>query len=219
MTPALIDRVQDRRGKTLYRNDPRECTQCRAPWRQGLPEPVLPDLREQRIDPATAYQIVSMLEGVVQRGTGTSVSAVGKPLAGKTGTTNESRDTWFMGFSPDLVAGVFIGFDTPRTMGKKETGASVAAPVFRDFMAAALKDSPATPFRIPPGIRLMRVNAETGLPANPGDRKVILEAFRPGTEPKDRAQPVLGTDSPGGVSAGPEKTGAEPVAGGTGGLY
>lgn len=219
VTPALIDRVQDRRGKTLYRNDPRECTECRAPWRQGLPEPELPDLREQRIDPATAYQIVSMLEGVVQRGTGTSVSAVGKPLAGKTGTTNESRDTWFMGFSPDLVAGVFIGFDTPRTMGKKETGASVAAPVFRDFMAAALKDSSATPFRIPPGIRLMRVNAETGLPANPGDRKVILEAFRPGTEPKDRAQPVLGTEGSGGVSAEPEKTSAEPVAGGTGGLY
>ncbi len=217
--PALIDRVQDRRGKTLYRNDPRECAGCRDAWQEGLPEPVLPDLREQRIDPATAYQVVSLLEGVVLRGTGRIVSSVGKPLAGKTGTTNESRDTWFMGFSPDLVAGVFIGFDVPRTMGKKETGASVSAPVFRDFMAAALADSPATPFRIPPGIRLARVNAETGLPANPGDSKVILEAFRPGTEPKNRVQPVLGTDAPDSTRTGPEATGAEPVAGGTGGLY
>ncbi|MDO9460316.1 MAG: penicillin-binding protein 1A [Alphaproteobacteria bacterium] len=219
VTPALIDRVQDRRGKTLYRNDPRECAGCRDPWREGLPEPVLPDLREQRVDPATAYQIVSMLEGVVLRGTGRRVASVGKPLAGKTGTTNDSRDTWFIGFSPDLVAGVFIGFDVPRSMGKKETGSSVSAPVFRDFMAEALADSPATPFRIPPGIRLVRVNAETGLPANPGDRKVILEAFLPGTEPKNRVQPVLGTDLPGGMETGPETIGGEPVAGGTGGLY
>ncbi len=217
--PALIDRVQDRRGKTLYRNDPRECPECREPWRQGLQQPALPDLREQRVDPATAYQIVSMLEGVVQRGTGQIISSVGKPLAGKTGTTNESRDTWFMGFSPDLVAGVFVGFDVPRTMGKRETGASVAAPIFRDFMAEALKDAPATPFRIPSGIRLVRINAETGLPANPGDRKIILEAFRPGSEPKNREQPVLGT---GGLPAPGETSGeapSEPVAGGTGGLY
>ena len=217
--PTLIDRVQDRRGKTLYRNDPRECAGCREPWSEGLPEPVLPDLREQRIDPALAYQMVSLLEGVVQRGTGKSVAAAGKPLAGKTGTTNESRDTWFMGFSPDLAAGVFIGFDVPRTMGKKETGATVSAPVFRDFMSAALADSPATPFRIPPGIRLVRVDAETGLPARPGDRNVILEAFRPGTEPDDRVQPVLGVDSPESTLAAPEKKEAEPVAGGTGGLY
>ncbi|MEQ1889516.1 MAG: penicillin-binding protein 1A [Alphaproteobacteria bacterium] len=217
--PALIDRVQDRRGKTLYRNDHRECAGCRDPWREGLLEPALPDLREQRIDPATAYQIVSMLEGVVQRGTGQSVASVGKPIAGKTGTTNESRDTWFMGFTPDLVAGVFIGFDIPRTLGKKETGASVSAPVFREFMTRALADSPATPFRIPAGIRLVRVNTETGLPANPGDRKVILEAFRPGTEPKNRVRSVLGTGGPGSVEETPGDNSTEPVAEGTGGLY
>lgn len=217
--PALIDRVQDRRGKTLYRNDNRECPECRVAWREGLQYPTLPDLREQRIDPATAYQIVSMLEGVVQRGTGQSVASIGKPIAGKTGTTNESRDTWFLGFTPDLVAGVFIGFDTPRTMGKKETGASVSAPVFREFMAEALADAPSTPFRIPAGIRLVRVNAETGLPANPGDRNVILEAFRPGTEPKDRERSVLGAGAPGSVEEIPGGLGAEPVAEGTGGLY
>ena len=217
--PALIDRVQDRRGKTLYRNDHRECAGCRDPWREGLQEPALPDLREQRIDPATAYQIVSMLEGVVQRGTGQSVASVGKPIAGKTGTTNESRDTWFMGFTPDLVAGVFIGFDIPRTLGKKETGASVSAPVFREFMTQALADSPATPFRIPSGIRLVRVNTETGLPASPGDRKVILEAFRPGTEPKNRVRPVLGAGGAGSVEETPGDSSTEPVAEGTGGLY
>jgi len=217
--PALIDRVQDRRGKTLYRNDHRECALCRDTWREGLQQPVIPDLREQRINPATAYQIVSMLEGVVQRGTGQSVASIGKPIAGKTGTTNESRDTWFMGFSPDLVTGVFVGFDTPRTMGKKETGASVSAPIFRDFMTQALKDAPSTPFRIPAGIRLVRVNPETGLPANPGDRNVILEAFRPGTEPKNRDRSVLGVDAPGGAGQITGDGGTEPVAEGTGGLY
>ncbi len=219
VTPALIDRVQDRRGKTLYRNDPRECLECRTAWREGMPEPVLPDLREQRIDPATAYQIVSMLEGVVQRGTGQSVASIARPIAGKTGTTNESRDTWFMGFTPDLVTGVFVGFDTPRTMGKKETGASVSAPIFRDFMTEAIKDAPSTPFRIPAGIRLVRVNAETGLPANPGDRKVILEAFRPGTEPVNRERSVLGEEAPGGAEQIPGDGVTEPVAEGTGGLY
>ena len=215
--PSFIDRVQDRRGKTLFRYDARECAPCREAWRPGLPAPELPDIREQRIDPVTAYQLVSMLEGVVQRGTGTIVSQAGKPLAGKTGTTNESRDTWFIGFSPDLVAGVFIGFDEPRTMGKKETGASVSAPVFRDFMVAALADAPATPFRIPPGLRLVRVNAETGQPARPGDRRIIFEAYRPGTEPTDGTQPVLDTGTPG---TAPGMGGIrEPVAEGTGGLY
>jgi len=219
VAPALIDRVQDRRGKTLYRNDQRECAGCRDAWREGLHQPELPDLREQRIDPATAYQIVSMLEGVIQRGTGRSVASINRPIAGKTGTTNESRDTWFMGFSPDLVAGVFIGFDTPRTMGKKETGATVSAPVFREFMTEALAEAPSLPFRIPAGIRLVRVNAETGLPAMPGDRKVILEAFRPGTEPKSRARSVLGTDTPGSVEETPGAINTEPVGEGSGGLY
>lgn len=209
--PSLIDRVQDRRGKSLYRKDTRPCESCAANWYPGQTEPVMIDTREQRIDPAIAYQIVSILEGVVQRGTGVVVSQAGKPLAGKTGTTNDSRDTWFIGFSPDLVVGVFAGFDTPRTLGKKETGASIAAPVFRDFMIQALADIPATPFRIPPGVRLVRVNAQTGMPARPGERGVIFEAFRPGTEP-DGARQILGE---------PETAGgaAEPVAGGTGGLY
>jgi penicillin-binding protein 1A len=120
---------------------------------------------------------------VIQRGTGRSVSVIGKPLAGKTGTTNDSNDTWFMGFSPDLVAGVFVGFDQPHTLGRRETGASVAAPAFRDFMQAALADQPATPFRIPPGIEMVRINPTTGALARPDEKNAIYEAYKPGTEP------------------------------------
>ncbi len=183
ITPTLIDRVQDRNGVTIYRADARTCEHCQeGDWRnQAPPEP--PDTREQIIDPRSDYQIVSVLQGVVDRGTAHIVAAVGKPLAGKTGTTNDSNDTWFVGFSPDLVAGVFVGFDQPSSLGAHETGASVAAPIFRDFMAVALKDKPAIPFRIPPGIELVRVNAKTGQLAEPGDSPVIYEAFKPGTEP------------------------------------
>ena len=125
-------------------------------------EPKLVDNREQVLDPLTAYQITSMLEGVVQRGTAQVVKAVGKPLAGKTGTTNDAKDVWFVGFSPDLAVGVFLGYDKPQSLGNAATAGQYAAPVFRDFMQMALKDKPATPFRVPPGIKLIRVNASTG---------------------------------------------------------
>ena len=129
-----------------------------------------------------------MLEGVIERGTGRRIREIGKPLAGKTGTTNGSLDTWFLGFSPDLAVGVFAGFDTPRSLGKREQGASVAAPIFRAFMADALSDQPAIPFRIPPNIRLVRVNSTSGQPARPGDRRVILEAFKSGTVPQGKQE-------------------------------
>ena len=183
ITPTLVDRVQDRRGRTIFKHDARACADCNAVSWHGQREPRLPDTREQVLSPVTAYQMVSMLRGVIQRGTVRRIRSVGKPLGGKTGTTNDAIDTWFIGFSPDLAVGVYAGFDTPRTLGRHEQGASVAAPVFRDFMAEALADKPAIPFRIPPGVRLVRVDARSGLPARPGDTSVILEAFRPGTEP------------------------------------
>src|SRR5215470_10142922 len=162
----------------------------------GEAPPEIPDTRQQVLDPLTAYQMVSILEGVVQRGTGTAVKAVGKPLAGKTGTTNEGRDVWFMGFSPDLVAGVYLGFDQPRSLGDKATGGKYSAPVFRDFMMEALKDKPATPFRVPPGIRLVRVNYKTGQRVQPGDTgRVIWEAFRPGTEPNGMPMQIVEGDN------------------------
>jgi penicillin-binding protein 1A len=192
ISPSLIDRIQDRNGRTILRHDKRPCEGCAVEDIATAVPPAFPDTRAQVADPLGAYQVVSMLHGVVRRGTGVRIRAVGKPLAGKTGTTNNSVDTWFIGFSPDLALGVFVGFDKPKPLGNRETGSSVAAPIFRDFMAAALKDKPATPFRIPPGIRLVRVNATTGRLAQPGDRRVILEAFRPGTEPTGTGSVVRG---------------------------
>jgi penicillin-binding protein 1A len=193
VTPIMFDRVQDRSGKTVYRADQRACDGCNAPFAAGAPAPVIADTREQLIDPITAYQMTSILEGVVQRGTGTVVQSVGKPLAGKTGTTNDYKDAWFVGFSPDLVAGVWIGFDQPKTLGDGETGGALAAPVFRDFMTVALADTPATPFRIPPGVRLVKIDQKTGLLPGPATTSTILEAFKPGTEPaRDTEQsPVI----------------------------
>ena len=160
--PTLLDRIQDRHGKTILRHDMRSCAGCANVAWEGQAPPTLPEVRAQIADPLSAYQVVSMLEGVVQRGTGTIVRSVGKPIAGKTGTTNDSFDAWFVGFTPDLVAGVWVGFDQPRTLGPTEQGATAAAPIFRDFMADALEGKPAMPFRIPQGIRLVRINEETG---------------------------------------------------------
>jgi penicillin-binding protein 1A len=185
VVPSLIDRVQDRNGKTVFRHDQRICVGCAVTFWTNQPPPEIPDTREYVTDPLSAYQMVSMLQGVVERGTGAIVSSVGKPLAGKTGTSNDFRDAWFMGFSPDFVVGVFTGFDDPLTLGKKETGSAVAAPIFRDFMKEALADKPATPFRIPPGIRLVNVDHKTGRPAQAGAKDTILEAFKPDQLPGD----------------------------------
>ena len=204
ITPTLIDRVQDRNGTTIYRHDLRDCPGCWPDEWHNQPPPELPDEREQLVDPRSAYQIVSMLQGVVQRGTGWRIKSLGRPLAGKTGTTNDSMDTWFIGFSPDLAVGVFVGFDEPKPLGHGETGSSVSAPIFKSFMAAALKNEPAIPFRIPPGLRLVRINSETGQLARAGDKHVILEAFKPGTVPNGEQSvidggynPATGTDQSG----------------------
>jgi penicillin-binding protein 1A len=194
VTPSFIDRVQDNQGWTAYRHDDRACNGCVAASYTGQQPPEIPDTRPQVLDPINAYQMVSMMEGVVQRGTGTAVRAVGKPLAGKTGTTNDGRDVWFIGFSPDLAAGVYLGFDTPRSLGKQATGGLLSAPVFRDFMMEALKDKPATPFRVPAGVRLVRVDYKTGERATGNDEgPVILEAFKPGTEPNGEQQVIEGS--------------------------
>lgn len=184
ITPTFIDRIQDRYGKTIFSYDKRPCMNCGDLIRwDGQYAPQIPDTRNHIADEKTVYQIVSILEGVVQRGTARKIKELGRPLAGKTGTTNESKDTWFMGFSPNLVVGVFVGFDDPKSMGKRETGSSVAAPIFKAFMKEALADTPPVPFRVPPGIRNVRVSAETGRAARAGDSRVIWEAFVTGTEP------------------------------------
>ena len=216
ISASLVDRIQDRTGKTIWRHDGRNCDTCNvAQWR-GQSEPLLTDPREQIIDPRTAYQIVSLLQGVVQRGTGRSILAVGKPLAGKTGTSNDAKDLWFVGFSPDLACGVYVGFDNPRTLGKYEQGAITAAPIFRDFMMGALADQPPTPFRVAPGIELVSTDAVTGQPAGPNDPNAIMEAFKSGTAPGEANAPA--STIIGQAAAGPGSTPSD-VGEGTGGLY
>ncbi len=184
ITPTLLDRVQNNKGVTIYKHDKRVCPECQVDeWVEGLKPPVLPDEREQILDPVTAYQMTSLLEGVVQRGTGRQMLRLERPLAGKTGTTNDFKDAWFMGFSPDLVTGVYVGFDTPRTLGG-ETGAKAAGPIWRFFMGDALKGRPKVSFRIPEGVLLAPVDATTGEPSFIGAPNFIYEAFKPGTEPK-----------------------------------
>ncbi|MEJ2122005.1 MAG: penicillin-binding protein 1A [Alphaproteobacteria bacterium] len=181
--PTFIDRIQDRYGKTISKHDRRPCPDCRAADYSGGDMPVIKDIREQIADERSVFQIVSMLQGVVERGTGGYVRAVGKPIAGKTGTTNDFLDAWFVGFTPDLAMGVWVGFDTPVTLGYGESGGRAASTIFRDFMIEALKDKPATSFRVPRGLTMVRVNAKTGQPAQAGDKAVILEAFKPGSQP------------------------------------
>lgn len=205
IAPSIIDRVQNRDGQTIWRVDNRPCEECAGlTWFRDMPTPELLDPREQVQDPRTAYQMVSMLEGVVERGTGVRMKNVGFPLAGKTGTTNESRDAWFVGFTPDLVAAVYVGYDDPRPLGSHETGASVAIPIFQAFMTETMKDKPAIPFRVPPGLRMVRADANTGALALPSDKNAIWESFIPGTEPQEGApRPVLDGSEPGAYANGP----------------
>ena len=189
--PTLIDRIQDRYGRTIFKHDQRECRGCDAPggWK-NQPEPQLVDRREQVLDSLTAYQITSMLEGVVQGGTATILREVGKPIAGKTGTTSDGKDVWFVGFSPDLVVGLYLGYDKPRTLGRAAQGGRIAAPIAKDFMKLALADKPPTPFKVPPGIRLVRIDAKSGMRPAPGDGgRTVLEAFKPGTAPPENYFP------------------------------
>ncbi|WP_420132933.1 penicillin-binding protein 1A [Rhodopseudomonas sp.] len=219
--PTLIDRIQDRYGHTIFKHDQRECRGCDAPdgWK-NQPEPQLVDRREQVLDPMTAYQITSMMEGVVQAGTATVLREVGKPIAGKTGTTNDEKDAWFIGFSPDLVVGIYFGYDKPRNLGRGATGGHLAAPVAKDFFKLALADKPAVPFRVPAGIKLIRVDAKTGMRAGPGDGgRTILEAFKPGTAPPDNYSVIGVADADGRQQqmAPPDDRGF--MRPGTGGLY
>ncbi len=212
--PTLIDRIQDRWGHTIYRHDERQCLGCDAPKFDPTSEPKLVDNREQVIDALTAYQMTSIMEGVIQRGTGVSIKEVGKHLAGKTGTTNDAKDLWFVGYSPDLTVGVYLGYDHPRSLGNSAQAATYAAPIFRDFMKMALADKPDTPFRVPPGIKLISVDVHSGMRSSGAGS--ILEAFKPGTAPPD-SYGGGGGGGGGGVAKAPA-TDAQ-VGPGTGGLY
>ncbi len=184
ITPTLIDRIQDRMGKTIYKHDARACLECSDIfWTGSRAIPAIPDQREQIADPLSVYQVVHIMEGVIERGTGVRLRELGVPMAGKTGTTNDSIDTWFMGFTPDLVVGTFVGFDEPKSLGDRETGSGTALPIFKAFMEEALKGKAVRPFPVPPGIQFVRIDHDTGRLAQPGDSNVILEAFKSGKAP------------------------------------
>jgi penicillin-binding protein 1A len=219
VTPTLIDRIQDRYGKTIYRHDDRECRGCDAKRWDNQAEPTLVNRHDEIVlDPMTAYQITELMEGVVQRGTGTALREVGKPIAGKTGTTNDEKDAWFMSFTTNLAVGVYMGYDKPKHLGRGATGGHLAAPIARDFYKVALADKPGIPFPPPTGIKLIRVDPKTGLRAGPG-QPAILEAFKPGTGPPDAATGLIGmgTDNQQGYVT-PDADRAV-RSGGTGGLY
>lgn len=203
--PSFIDSVQDARGRVLWRTLARECVACGTGFQSG--PPALTDNRRAILDPITAFQMTSILQGSVQRGTGgRAATGLSRPIAGKTGTTNDFHDAWFVGYTPDIVVAVWVGYDEPRTLrrageqGGDVTGGRLAAPIFRDVLAAALRDSPPVPFRTPPGVALVRLQHDTG--------QTIIEAFRPGTENAARdPEAVAGTGA------------AERVDSGLGGLY
>ena len=201
--PTFIDRIQDRYGRTVWKHDNRDCANCTAREWSGQDEPELVDDRPQIIDPLTSYQAISIMEGVIQRGTAQKLKVLNRPIAGKTGTTNNEKDAWFIGFTPDLVVGVYMGFDNPAPLGHGETGGNVSAPVVRDFFKDALADQPPMPFRAPPDIQLVRINLKTGLPTSAGDPKAIMEAFKPNQAPlgtvssdTDQGNQVIGEQPP-----------------------
>jgi penicillin-binding protein 1A len=218
--PSLIDRIQDRYGKTVFKHDERACEGCVAAAWQDQPEPELVDNSDQVLDPMTAYQITSMMEGVVQRGTAITVSELKRPIAGKTGTTNDEKDAWFIGFTPNMVAGLYIGYDKPQGLGHGSTGGGLAAPIFKEFMKQALDGTPIVDFHMPDGMKVIAINRKTGMQAHEGDAGTIMEAFKPGTGPADSYW-VIGMDE---VSVG-EREQISPGAnraistGGGGGLY
>ncbi|MBR0683446.1 PBP1A family penicillin-binding protein [Roseomonas eburnea] len=194
VTPTLIDSVQDRRGRVVWRADRRTCATCSSGGPEAGPPELVDPQRRQVTDPIAAYQMVSLLQGVVQRGTGANAigDRLGRPVAGKTGTTDDYKDNWFVGFTPDIVVAVWLGYDDPRSLGNGETGGGNAAPIFREVVSAALRDSPPVPFRAPPGVALVRINVGNGS---------ILEAFRPGTENAARRWGD-GSGSGGGTASG-----------------
>ena len=176
--PRLISRIQDRRGRTIFKEKNRKCVGCDEFINNKIEFPTIENKNDQVISKETAYQMTSILQGVVQRGTAKKLKSLKVPLAGKTGTTNDNYDAWFIGFSSNLVIGVYIGFDNPRTLGKFETGSKAALPVFKDFVENALFKEDFNDFQIPENIFLTSLNYDTGNKSAPGDKNSIVEALK-----------------------------------------
>ena len=178
--PNLISRIQDRRGKTIFQVETRKCKGCENFINKSSEFPIIENSFESVITQETAYQMTSILKGAVERGTAKKLKSLNVPLAGKTGTTNNNYDAWFIGFSSNLVIGVYIGFDNPKTLGKFETGSKAALPIFKSFIENSLFKEDFQDFKIPEEIYLTSINYDTGLRASSDDKKTIIEAMKIG---------------------------------------
>ncbi|WP_170514795.1 penicillin-binding protein 1A [Ruegeria atlantica] len=182
--PTLVDRIQDRFGKTIYRHDDRQCVDCNSSWLEPDESPTIVTDRWQVMDAITAYQLTSMMKGVVDRGTASSVVNLPVPTAGKTGTTNESKDAWFIGFTSNIVAGCYIGYDRPRPMGRGAYGGTMCGPVFQSFMEKAVEKYGGGPFEVPEGGHFIKIDRFSGarLAADATGDYVVAEYFRDGVD-------------------------------------
>ncbi len=182
--PTLVDRIQDRFGKTIYRHDDRQCLDCNSSWLEPDESPTIETNRSQVMDAITAYQLTSMMKGVVDRGTASRHVNLPVPTAGKTGTTNESKDAWFIGFTSNIVAGCYIGYDRPRPMGRGAYGGTMCGPVFKSFMEKAVAKYGGGPFEVPPGGHFIKIDRFSGarLPADATGEYVVAEYFRDGVD-------------------------------------
>ncbi len=178
VNPILIDRIQDSEGKTIFNNEKRYCENCDLISYDGKSNPIIKNKYQQIFSPQTAYQITSMLKGVIERGTGKGLRELKIELAGKTGTTNKNTDTWFIGFTSNYVVGVYIGYDNPRSLGKIETGSKTAMPVFKEFIKKTANSDNARPFKVAENIKMMVIDAKTGKKANPKTKLAIIESFK-----------------------------------------
>ena len=177
--PNLISRIQDRRGKTIFKVKNRKCSGCDKFIGKTNEYPKIKNTNERVFSEETAYQMVSLLSGAVKRGTAKKLKSLKVPLGGKTGTTNDNYDAWFIGFSSNLVIGVYIGFDNPKTLGKFETGSKAALPIFKDFAENSLYKKDFEDFKIPENIYLTSLNYDTGIKSAPGEKNTIIEALKP----------------------------------------
>ena len=176
--PNLISRIQDRRGKTIFKIQNRTCLGCDKFIDKSEDYPKIENINERVFSEETAYQMVSILKGAVERGTAKKLKSLKVPIAGKTGTTNDNYDAWFIGFTSNLVIGVYIGFDNPKSLGKFETGSKAALPIFKDFAENALYKEDFKDFQIPKNIYLTSLNYDTGLKSAPGEKNTIIEALK-----------------------------------------
>ncbi|CAM4267856.1 penicillin-binding protein 1A [Palleronia rufa] len=183
--PTLVDRVQDRYGRTVYKHDRRDCVDCQTASLAPGVAPMIRSNRERVMDPITAYQLTSMMKGVVERGTAKGAVTLPVPVAGKTGTTNDAKDVWFVGFTSNIAAGCYIGFDQPRSLGSRASGGGMCAPVFNRFMAKATEKYGGGPFEVPPGGQFIKIDRFTGarLSDDASGDNVVAEYFRLGEEP------------------------------------